>query len=231
MRGLLERHCPGVVVIGEAGSVAQGEELLKQTKTDILLLDVQMEDGTGFDLLDRFTSWPFNVIFTTAHDDFAVRAFRYNAVDYLLKPVIAEDLAVAIDKARHQTDHRLRQQQILQLLNTTAEKSFDRITLMTSTGPVFAQTRDILRLETYGNYCFVFLVNGERHLVPRNLKEFEEMLPEPDFFRIHQSHMINTSHVQKFIKEDGGHAVMKDGSKLPVARRRKEDFLSFLRNV
>ena len=118
--------------------------------------------------------------------------------------------------------------QFLQLLDTTKNKSFDRITLSTGNGLVFASTKDITRIETYGNYGFVFMVDGERLLVSRNLKEFEEMLPEPDFFRIHQSHIVNTSFVRKFIKGEGDHVLMSDGSKVPVSRRRKEEFIQIV---
>lgn len=229
IRGLLKEQYPDAMIVGEADGVTAGMQLLENSRPDLIFLDVQMEDGTGFDLLDRFSIWNFNVIFTTAHDEFAVRAFRYNAIDYLLKPIVPEELVEAVNKARVHTDHQLRQQQIGHLLDTATKRSFDRITLMTSTGPVFAQTQDILRLETYGNYSFVFFSNGERHLVSRNLKEFEEMLPEPKFFRVHQSHIVNTSCIKKFVKDDSGHAIMTDGSKIPVARRRKEDFLSLLR--
>jgi two-component system LytT family response regulator len=229
LHGYLKKHCPDAIVVGEAGSVSEAEQLLRKTEVDLLMLDVQMEDGTGFDLLDRFTTWNFNVIFTTAHDEFAVRAFRYNAIDYLLKPIVAEDFVLAVNKAKAQTDHIFRQQQIAQLLETANQRNFDRITLYTTDGPVFARTGDILRLETYGNYSFVYLTNGERLLVPRNLKEFEEMLHEPEFVRVHQSHMVNAALVKKVIKDEGGHAVMKDGSKIPVARRKKEGFLQLLK--
>lgn len=229
LNGYLKKHCPGTAVVGEAGSVSEAEQLLRMTEVDLLMLDVQMEDGTGFDLLDRFTTWNFNVIFTTAHDEFAVRAFRYNAIDYLLKPIVAEDFVLSVNKAQAKIDHGFRQQQIAQLLETTTQKNFNRITLNTADGPVFTRTGEILRLETYGNYSFVYLINGERLLVPRNLKEFEEMLHEPEFVRVHQSHIVNTSLVKKVIKDEGGQAVMKDGSKIPVARRRKEEFLSLLK--
>jgi len=170
-----------------------------------------MEDGTGFNLLDRLPELNFNVIFTTAHDEFAIRAFRYNAIDYLLKPIDPDEFISAVQKAKqHQNLDTLRHQ-FAQLLKTTQEKSFDRITLTTNSGHVFARTKDITRLETYGNYSFVYLAESERLLVSRNLKEFEEMLPEPAFFRIHQSHIVNTFFVKKFIKEDGGYVVMADG--------------------
>ena len=192
-------------------------------------------DGRGvaldvefFDLLDRISKLQFNVVFTTAHDDFAIRAFRYNAIDYLLKPVDPDELVAAVHKAQQTLNYEVLEQQIASLLKTTAEKVFDRILLHTGNGPVFAQTNDITRIESYGNYTFVFLPGGERYLVSRNLKEFEEMLPMPLFFRLHQSHLINMAFVEKFLKEDGGYAVMNDGAKIPVSRRRKDAFLEAL---
>jgi two-component system, LytTR family, response regulator len=136
-----------------------------------------------------------------------------------------------VQKSKEHIDLDILQRQFSQLINTTQEKSFDRITLNTSNGHVFAKTKDITRIETYGNYTFVHLAEGDRLLVSRNLKEFEEMLPEPDFFRIHQSHIVNTFYVRKVIKEDGDLVVMHDGVKIPVSRRRKEDFMNVvLRN-
>ncbi|NUO01656.1 MAG: response regulator transcription factor [Saprospiraceae bacterium] len=230
LRNLLRANCPDTVVSGEAGSVAEAERLLREHKTDLLLLDVEMEDGTGFDLLDQLGELRYNVIFTTAHDDFAIRAFRYNAIDYLLKPIDPDELITAVQKARQNNNYTLQQRQIANLVSTASNKLFDRIILNTTDGPVFAKTNDITRIESYGNYTFVFLAGGERCLVSRNLKEFEEMLPAPLFFRLHQSHLINMAFVKKFLKEDGGHAVMSDGAKIPVARRKKDAFLEALMN-
>jgi len=228
LRNLLHANCPGVFIVGEAGSVGEALELLEEKSPDLLLLDVEMEDGTGFDLLDRISKLQFNVVFTTAHNDFAIRAFRYNAIDYLLKPVDPDELAAAVHKARQNRTYEVLERQIANLLTTTSEKLFDRITLYTGDGPVFAKTNDITRIESYGNYTFVYLAAGERCLVSRNLKEFEEMLPAPLFFRLHQSHLVNLAFVKKFLKEEGGYALMHDGAKIPVSRRRKDAFLEAL---
>ncbi|MDQ3017891.1 MAG: LytTR family DNA-binding domain-containing protein, partial [Bacteroidota bacterium] len=192
---------------------------------DLLFLDVEMSDGTGFELLDKIKDQHFPVIFTTAHDEFAIRAFRYNAIDYLLKPIDPDEFIEAVQKAKdHQHQSTLRKQ-FAQLVQTSQDKTFDRITLATSEGLIFTNTKDITRIETYGNYCFVFLATGDRLLVSKNLKEFEEMLPEPEFFRIHQSHIVNTLFVKKIIKDDGEQVIMSDGMKIPVSRRRKEEFM------
>lgn len=226
IKRFLTQHFPEIVVAGEASGITEALRLLQEHRIDLLFLDIEMKDGTGFELLDRISDLSFNVIFTTAHDEFAVKAFRYNAIDYLLKPIDPDEFAQAVEKAMHHDSSDILQRRFAQLLKTTQEKSFDRITLATSNGHVFAKTQDITRIETYGNYSFVYLTEGDRLLVSRNLKEFEEMLPEPDFFRVHQSHIINTAFVVKVLKGEGDHAVMKDGEKIPVSRRRKEDFMN-----
>ena len=223
----LHQYFPEIIIAGEAAGIKDALPLLLAEKIDLLFLDIELIDGTGFDLLDQLSEWNFNIIFTTAHDEFAIRAFRYHALDYLLKPIDPDEFVEAVKKSK---EHNLGilQRQIARLINTTQEKSFDQITLNTSTGHVFTNTKDISRIETYGNYCFVYLIEGDRLLVSRNLKEFEEMLPEPDFFRVHQSHIVNTSHVRKIIKEDGDQVIMSDGARIPVSRRRKEEFLNIV---
>ncbi len=221
----LRSDYPEAQVVGEAGSLAQAIQMVAQANPNLILLDVDLTDGTGFDLLDRFPEPGFRVIFTTAHDEFALRAFRYSAVDYLLKPVDPDLLLEAVRKAETHMPSAAWHLQLAQLRHNTTTGSFDRITLNTGDGLLFIRTSDILHLEANGNFTFAYLADGEKHLVSSNLKEFEEILPEPGFFRIHQSHLVNTSRVKKFLKEDGGYVIMQDGAKLPVARRRKDEFL------
>ncbi len=228
IKGFLQLYFPEIAVTGEAGSVAEAVPLISAGKIDLLFLDIELKDGSGFDILDQLADVNFNVIFTTAHNEFAIRAFRYNALDYLLKPLDPDEFVMAVKKSKEQINLEILRKQMAQLIKSTQEKSFDRITLSTQSGHVFAKTMDITRIETYGNYSFVYLTEGERLLVSRNLKEFEEMLPEPDFFRVHQSHIVNTSLVKKVIKEDGDQVVMADGAKIPVSRRRKEEFMKIL---
>lgn len=223
IRTFLRLDYPEAVIVGEAGTLADAEALILTLTPNLVLLDVHLPDGIGFDLLDRFPAPEFKVIFTTAHDDFALRAFRYSAVDYLLKPVDPDLLIEAVKKAHNLNPQQ--EKQLAQLRHNTRTNQFDRITLNTGDGLIFVQTSDILHLEANGNYTFAFLADGEKHLVSRNMKELEEMLTEPTFFRIHQSHIVNTSHVKKYLKDDGGYVVMQDGAKLPLARRRKEEFL------
>ncbi len=199
--------------------------MINSALPDLLLLDISLPDGTGFDLLDHFPQPDFRVIFTTGHDEFALKAFRYSAIDYLLKPIDPDLLAEDIRKSSIPAPAMQWFQQIAQVRHHTANGRFDRITLKTGDGLLFVQTDDILYLEANGNFTFAYLESGEKHLVSSTMKEFEELLPEPAFFRIHQSHLVNTARVKKFLKEDGGYVLMQNGAKLPIARRRKDDFL------
>lgn len=225
LRSYLRAFYPEAQIIGEAGSVAEAAEVLARTRPDLLLLDVHLPDGTGFDLLDRFPQPDFRVIFTTGHDEFALKAFRYSAVDYLLKPIDPDLFIEAVRKINIPAPAMHWIEQIAQIHHNTSKATFDRITLKTGDGLLFVHISDILYLEANGNFTFAYLESGEKHLVSTTMKEFEEMLPEPAFFRIHQSHLVNTARVKKFLKEDGGYVLMQNGAKLPIARRRKDDFL------
>ena len=228
IRSFLSRYFPDIFIAGEASGVQEAVATLSTVQIDLLFLDIELGDGTGFDILDQLPALNFNVIFTTAHDAFAIRAFRYNAVDYLLKPIDPDEFQAAVQKTKEQRNFDVVRKQLAQLVTTANENDFARITLHTSNGHVFALTKDIIRIETYGNYSFVYLTAGDRLLVSRNLKEFEEMLPEPDFFRVHQSHIVNTLFVKKVIKDDGDQVVMEDGVKIPVSRRRKDEFMNIV---
>ena len=228
IRTFLQSGCPEATIIGEASSVADAVRVLPASMPDLLLLDVQLEDGTGFDLLDRFPKPGFRVIFTTAFDEFALRAFKYSAVDYLLKPLDPEDLIAAVRRATLPSDPVVYQRQLEQLRHNTTTRTFDRITLNTGDGLLFTRPGEMVHLEARGNYTLVFLENGERHLTAQPLIVFEEILSSPPFFRAHQSHLVNTGFVRKLAREDGDNLVMLDKSVVPLARRRKEAFVEMM---
>lgn len=227
VRTLLSSLCPDVEIVGEADGVATGVKLIRQMNPHAVLLDISMEDGSGFDLLDHFPSLPFKVIFTTASDEFALRAFRYNALDYLLKPVAPKELLAALDRIGGES-LELNTLKVRNLLEDARRERLERIALTSQEGLVFLHLDQIVHLESDGSYTTFFLTNKERHVVARPLRVFEELLPPDAFFRIHQSHMVQRAFVKKVLKEDGGYAVMEDGSKLPVARRRKEEFFEWV---
>jgi len=223
---LLKNHCKQALISGSAESIQEAMVLIERIRPDILFLDIQLQDGTGFDLLDQLKDIHFNVVFTSAYDEFAVKAFRYNAIDYLLKPIHADDLIFAFQKASQWIDREEVKKQIDHLIKSASGNKFDRLALPTSDGLVFTEVHEIIRLESFGNYSFVFLAGGQRIITSHNLKLFEEILPSEFFFRIHQSFIINTNHLKKVGKEPGDFVEMTDEAKVPVARRRKVEFLS-----
>jgi len=226
LRSFLKSYCPDVQIIGEAHGVESAYLNIRTLNPDLVFLDIQMEDGTGFDLLEKLKHVSFTVIFTTAFDAFAIKAFKYSAIDYLLKPIDPDELIDAIAKARRQLNQN--HIKVDQLLKFQRGEQQDRITISSSEGLTIVKLEDIIRLESDSNYTHFFLKAGEKITVPKSLKEYEDILPDDRFFRIHQSHIVNLSYVKKFIKEDGGYVLMEDGSQAYVARRRKDEFLQIL---
>jgi len=232
VRTILEEKMPNVHIVGEASGVAEAIVLLEKTKPDLVLLDIELKDGTGFDLLNRCTESPFQVILITAFDSFAVKAFRYSALDYLVKPFNPEDLLTAVGKAAQpltaQQMAAWLPRQLANLLATREREVFEKIALPSAEALHLVTVKDIVRLESDAGYTTVFVLGGERILVSRTIKEFEELLPENTFFRIHQSHIINLKFAKKVLREDGGYVLLSDGAKLPISRRRKEEFMEAL---
>lgn len=184
-----------------------------------------MPDGSGFDLLEKTNSINFEIIFVTAYDQFALRAIKFSALDYLLKPVDPQQLMDAIQKLE---DQKSNIDSISQKINTLLrnKNGFERISLPTFEGFKFINIKNIIRCEADNNYTHFYLNSGEKILVTKTLKEFDEILSGVEFIRIHQSHLVNTKFVDRYIKDDGGYIVMTDGSEVEVSRRRKEEFLN-----
>ncbi|MCB0707063.1 MAG: response regulator transcription factor [Saprospiraceae bacterium] len=229
LRTLLSSLCPDVEICGEAESVESGYVLIRQSQPHAILLDISLDDGTGFDLLDKFPRPNFQVIFITAHDEFALKAFRYHALDYLLKPINPVELAQTIDRVKLVMPDDF-SSRIRDLLESNRNKHVGKITLSSQEGMIFLRLDQIMRLESDGNYTTFYLKNKESHLVTRPMRDFEELLVEDGFFRLHQSHIINLFYVKKILREDGGYAQMEDDFKIPIARRRKEEFLQLIKN-
>lgn len=213
---LLLQQVPCVDVLHCFTSPEEAYHHILRNPPNILFLDVEMPGMSGFELLERLPDLPVSVIFVTAYNDFAVKVFRANAIDYLLKPILLSDLKSAIDKAKEKQAYREPQKVITE----------DRIALPTAKGIELIQAATILRLNGAGAYTEFFLLNGNKMLVSGNLGEFESMLQPHGFFRCHSSHMINPRYLTRYLKEDGGTLVMCDGSTVPVSRRKKLEFLS-----
>jgi two-component system LytT family response regulator len=227
LRNLLHTHCPEVNIVGEANGVKTALQTIETCLPDLLLLDIAMVNETAFDLLDRLRAVNFQVIFITAFDDHAIRAFKYSAVDYLLKPVDGDDLRKAVEKAAQRVQEKGVSHRLDVLMDNigTLQLGQQKIGLPTVNGLTFVFLKDILRFEANGSYTTIFLSNGEPIVTTRSIKEYESLLPVTIFYRVHNSHIINLNKVQKYQKGRGGYILMEDDSSIEVAQRRKEDFL------
>ncbi|MBI1228328.1 MAG: response regulator [Bacteroidetes bacterium] len=230
LRQELDLHCPEIRIIGEAGSVAEAVDLIrKQADVDLLFLDIQLTDGSGFDILEKVDYQSFKTIFTTAYSDYALKAIKFAPLDYLLKPIDAEELRAAVDKAlaTQQTSFNTQMQQFMQQYRSATSPP-DRIALATADGIHLHAVRSIVRLASEGNYTTVFFENGKKLLLAKTLKDMEETLARHRFERIHKSHLVNLDHVQSYVNRFGGEVVMSDGAELPVAQRKKGYLLQVL---
>lgn len=230
LRIFLNDYCPQAQIVGEADSVLAGYKLLQSNELDAVLLDVQMGDGTGFDLLKKFPNPSFQVIFTTAFDEFAIKAFQFNAIDYLLKPIDVDELLRAVRKIVPSAENPEKDERISHLLTANERKEFEKIALSSSEGLHFLDLREIVRLESDANYTTFYIASGEKITVAKTLKNFDQLLPPDQFFRPHQSHIINLAHVKKILREDGGYLLMEGNTKVPIARSKKDALLSLVKD-
>lgn len=227
----LQVYAPDVEIIGEANGVVEGAKLLKNTKPDILFLDIQMQDGSGFDLLDILKEINFKIIFITASDAHAIKAFRYAAIDYLMKPVDPDELISALRKYR---EHNPNENENYKLLNETlknAQKPHERLALHTQDKIHIVNIQDIIRCESNINYTEFHFSNGKKFLVTKTLKDFEDLLNDQGFYRVHQSHLVNTKYIKEFVKTDGGYLIMTDGCNVPVSSRKRPEVVKMLEDL
>ena len=227
LQTLLESFCPQVAVVGTASGVETALQVIRETGPDLVFLDIEMAQGNAFDLLNQLQPLQFQFIFVTAFDDYAIRAFKYSAVDYLLKPVDIDDLRSAISRVQERPLEKDLTQKMRTLLEQmgTLQMSQQKMAIPTITGLIFVPVQDILRFEAKGNYTSIVMANNDTILATRTIKDYEEALPEAIFYRIHNSHIINLSRIREYQKGRGGAVVMEDGTVIEVASRRREEFL------
>jgi len=227
LQRLLETYCPNVNIAGTASGVGTGVELIRESKPDLVLLDIEMSQGNAFDLLNQLMPLTFQVIFVTAFDNYAIRAFKYSAVDYLLKPVDIDDLRSAIARVRERPEANDLAEQMKILLNNVGmlHLTQQKMAIPTITGLNFVPVQDVLRFEAKGNYTIIYLSGGETVMATRTIRDYEEVLPENIFCRIHNSHIINLSRIEKYQKGRGGIVLMEDGTTIEVAARRRDEFM------
>lgn len=237
MKSLLSRYASEIKIVGEADSVKTGIEAMQEFEPQVVFLDIQLGDGTGFDILEEIAhkkgKSTSHIVFITAHEQYAIKAFRFSALDFLLKPVDPEELEKVIVKIKNVLSKSDSYAHIDLLLENIRKKvdNFKRIALSTPDGIHLFEISDIIRCESEDNYTKFFIRNNKPILISKTLKEYEELLTEHGFERIHQSHLINLSYLKSYIKKDGGYVVMADDSNLPISQRKKERLQELLKNL
>jgi two-component system, LytTR family, response regulator len=226
---LLERFCPGVTVSATCYSGAEALSAIQEIKPDLVFLDIEMPYMNGFELLGKLPAVDFELVFTTGYDQYAIKAFRFSALDYLLKPIVREELQTAVSKALRRKQNPLPQQlEILLQKIMHVNNPIQRIALPTMEGLQLVPVSKIISCASEGNYTIFLMRDKQKIVVSRPLKEVEEMLADHSFFRVHYSYIVNLNEIDKFIKSDGGYLLMSDGSTVDVSRSKKEILLKKL---
>ncbi len=233
LNGMIDRYCKNVSIIAEAESYRGGLEVIREHQPDVIFLDIQMPDGSGFRMLEELDSINFEIIFTTAFDQFAIKAIKYSALDYLLKPIDAEELVRAVKKVEQKISHSQVNQNIQVLLDNIKSRDAEphKIVLSTSEKIHIIETDQILRCESDNYYTNFFLSDGKKILVSKTLKENEELLSDHNFIRPHKSHLVNVKYIKGFLRSDGGYIEMIDGSRIPVSRRKREKIIEVITHL
>ena len=227
----LKAYCPQVNVVGEADGVKSGLALIAAKKPDVIFLDIEMGDGTGFDLLNQIKEVDFQIIFTTALDSFGIKAIKFSALDYLLKPIDPDELVRAVQKLEQVPKNDSAKETLTMLLENMKQNigpGNKRIAIHSIEKVHLVYVNDIIRCESQGAYTIFYLKNKEQILATKNLKEFEQLLEEHSFIRVHHSHLINFAYLKEYIKKDGGYAVMIDKSEVPVSFRKRNNLLGMI---
>ncbi len=223
---LLRDSFPEISIIASVGTIGKAYEVITKHRPDLLFLDVELPDGTGFELLKKITPVNFKVIFITGHQEYALGAIKVSALDFILKPFEPEELRSAVEKAREAINYDEEQLKLQALHeNLQSEKSLKRIILHTSDHLHLISVSDIIRAEADSNYTRFWLSGGNRIIVSRTIKEYDGLLSGSGLIRVHQSHLVNIIYIEKFVKKDGGYLQLKDGTSVPVSHNLKKQVL------
>ena len=227
IQALLEIYCKDTAqVVGQAKNMRTGIEAIREHKPDLVLLDIKMPDGSGFDLLARYGKIDFKVVFITAFEEYAIQAFKFSAIDYILKPININEFISAVDKVvDKRTSNQNRNVNYEALLENIKSTLPGKLAIPTSDGMEYLNTKDIIRVEADRSYSWFYLKDRRKLLVSKNLKEYQELLSDRNFFRTHNSHLINLEHVKKYIRSQGGAIELIDGSQVPISRGKRDLFL------
>lgn len=223
---IAKEYCPDIEIAGKAYSAIEGIEVISRERPDLVFLDVEMPHGSGFDLLAGFPEKDFDVIFITAFNHYAIKAIKFSAVDYILKPINISEFIDAVKMVEERRKEKKGQKMDFSTLFENLRSNIpSKLAIPTSSGMEYLNTKDIIRIEADRSYSWFFMADGEKYLVSRNLKEYQELLSDRNFFRTHNSHLINLEHVKKYIRHEGGYIEMSDGSTAPISRGKKDLFL------
>lgn len=225
---IISEYCPALEVVARAYNVVQAADAINHTRPDLLFLDVEMPNGTGFDLLTRFPDKDFDVIFITAFNHYAIKAIRFSAIDYILKPININEFIEAVGKVvKKRQERSSKGNEGLQVLMENLRSALpSRLAIPTADGMEYLNPKDVIRIEADRSYTWFYLNGGRKILVSKHLKEFQELLGDRYFFRSHNSYLVNLKYVKKFIRRDGGFIEMNDGAMIPLSRNRKDIFLA-----
>jgi two-component system LytT family response regulator len=232
LAAMLKDGCPGTRLVAQADGVKTGIKAIQQYHPDLVLLDIRMKDGTGFDMLEQLDNIDFKIIFVTAFDEYALKAIKFSALDYILKPVDPEDLVDAVNKADEDTQKEVKTK-LDTLSNNLKTNDQDRkkIILKTLDNIYLVSVRDIIHIEGDGRYSTIYLETGDKVMVSVTLKNYQEMLEDFGFFRVHKSHLINLDRIYRFEKADGGYVVLNNNTKIPVASRKKDELIELFEKL
>ncbi|MBN8694839.1 MAG: response regulator transcription factor [Bacteroidetes bacterium] len=227
---LITAFCPQITSVSEADGVVSGLKKIHELQPDIVFTDVEMDDGTGMDMLSKLSEIKFQVIFITAHNKYAIDAFRFSAIDFLTKPINPDELAKSVQKAESNIKNKLFLEQVAVMNERNLAKSEKKIVLKELDAIHIIKVKDLICCEASGIYTTFFIDNNKQIVVSKNLKEYEEILEPYDFLRVHNSFLINANKIEKFEKNDGGFLIMEGGQRVPVSQRKKDVVISFLKN-
>lgn len=231
LRMAVVRFCPNVNLVAVCSSPEEGISCIERHEPDLVFLDVQMPQKSGFDVLKEVSPFTFKVIFVSAFDKYAIKAIKFSALDYLLKPVDVDELIAAVNKVDN--DHQRSPYQFQSAWNNIQHKGgrIERLAVPTFEGIDFFQTDEIIFCKADGNYTHLYFTDKSTKLASKNLKDFENILHDSGFCRVHHSYLINLAHVQKYVRGEGGHVVMTNGHEVEISRRKKDEFMRLLDRV
>lgn len=226
IESIIVEYCPKLEVIGKAQSAKEGTKMIVEKAPDLVFLDVEMPQGSGFDLLANFPEKKFEVIFITAFNHYAIKAIKFSAVDYILKPININEFIQAVDKVLDKKqNNETKGASFSALLENVRSALPAKLAIPTSEGMEYLNTHDIIRVEADRSYSWFFMKDNRKILVSRNLKEYQELLSDRNFFRTHNSHLVNLEHVKKYIRHEGGAVELEDGTQVPISRGKRDLFL------